>query len=88
MNIRTFVVKEASCPSCNRSFTRATNEDDIPPCPGDLTICVFCEAFLEYTEDMGVRQITTEEYVDLLIEERRKLDKLLVVVKQIKESKR
>lgn len=58
----------ADCPQCelvhNGSATNSGHED--PPGPGDLTICLFCDAVLAYTDDMQLRLGTLIENAELL----------------------
>lgn len=55
---------ERVCPDCHRlheaKFGVGGYEHD--PEPGSLSICYYCSAFLVFTEDMGFRLLTDEEF--------------------------
>ena len=61
------------CPVCDYSLTGATPvKRAVPPQPGDITICSYCFAVLEYTGDLDlreadVRQLSVETMIDLAI---------------------
>lgn len=45
--------KHARCPKCNRKLDAATGFDNRRPEAGDYSICIECEAFLEYFQNAG-----------------------------------
>ena len=40
---------EAACPHCRRRLDAATGFDEHAPRPGDLSICLYCSAVLQFT---------------------------------------
>lgn len=46
----------ANCPGCNTSLNGATNAEHghtTRPMPGDITICVCCQSFLMFRDDLS-----------------------------------
>ena len=59
-------LEECKCPACDYKLDAATSiERGAVPGPGDVSICINCTATLEYTNDMKLKLMTTEEYNDL-----------------------
>jgi hypothetical protein len=63
------------CPCCGEELDRSRLPDFVevfePPQLGDLTVCVYCEAWLQFTsiEPYEFHALTTEEKANLLAEE-------------------
>jgi len=52
------------CPECNRQLDDAmeTSGCDVRPSPGDLTVCAYCAALLEYNDDYSLKTFTKERF--------------------------
>jgi hypothetical protein len=62
------------CPACAALLDGASGlGHDSSPMAGDLTVCAYCRALLQYTEGLGLRLAPEEE---LSPEERRQLEYL------------
>ena len=56
---------DAECPGCGRKLDAARNADrglKSRPKPGDLTICFYCTAYLEFQEGGSYRLISKAEF--------------------------
>lgn len=45
------------CPQCLKlldGFTAVASEKEARPSPGDVTVCVYCRAVLQFTGDLGL----------------------------------
>lgn len=50
------------CPGCAHPFNDATHvAGDAKPSPGDLSMCWYCGAFLEFNPDLTTRLLTLED---------------------------
>ena len=46
------------CPLCNHEIDAATGIDnDETPKPGDVSICINCAGFLQYSSDMSLQEL-------------------------------
>lgn len=72
------------CPVCEKLLNAAAtiDEHERPPVTGDTTICCHCSAILVFTETLGLRLITDEEWNALPLEDRRELHALGLLFKQ------
>ena len=73
--------KAASCPGCGRSDIDgathiAESNHIVTPKPGDLSICVYCGAINQFTEDMGLESCDLDKLTGLDAMEKAKLRKL------------
>lgn len=72
-------VKEARCPGYGKRINAATRCDgaaaDVRP--NDVTLCVWCYQPMVFTDDGGVRAMTTEEFAALPQEMRDDYDEIV-----------
>lgn len=57
-----------NCPACNYLCDSATpmeGEENVPPNPGDVSICLRCGEILEYAHDMALQKITPKTIGEL-----------------------
>lgn len=49
-----------SCPSCNKKLDHSTHGKGIDrlPEPEDISICICCLCFLEYQDDLSLKEIS------------------------------
>jgi hypothetical protein len=66
-NISVKLDKECYCPVCNCKINAATALDGsgVVPNAGDVSMCVMCSAYLKYSDDLTLRELTVDELVDL-----------------------
>lgn len=64
MKAPTFRMKPTHCPVCDYTVSAATpaNGGSRAPRPGDLTVCFQCAAFLQFSDDEGLRELPDEEF--------------------------
>lgn len=61
MPIKTGKTKETRCPACNGVLDHYWgNNDKDKPVAGDLTICSWCEAILEFNADLTLKRAPDE----------------------------
>jgi hypothetical protein len=66
---------EARCPACQTTLDGASSMGDRPmPRPGDLSVCVYCTALLEFNTDLTLRLAPTESLLRLEPEQRIRLE--------------
>lgn len=54
------------CPACDHLVDAATStQGEATPSPGDLSVCVYCAAVLEFADDLRLT-LMTQEQVDAL----------------------
>ena len=64
------------CPNCMSridSATPAYGNKAARPSPGDLSVCFYCGQPMMFKDDMRLRLLTEQEYLDLDMETREKL---------------
>lgn len=60
------------CPSCDALLDGATSlVREASPCAGDLTVCMYCGAALEFTQGLGLRMLKPAELAALDAETKR-----------------
>jgi hypothetical protein len=60
--MRTSDVPQCACLACGKTFDAATDaESNKTPSPGDTTICLGCGHVMTFTDDLTVRELTSEE---------------------------
>ena len=66
---------ECLCPNCMSRIDSATSAfgDKARPGPGDLSVCFYCGQPMMFKDDMRLRLLTEQEYLDLDMETREKL---------------
>jgi hypothetical protein len=83
-------VPSSLCPVCQHLIDAATAVDDSPgePEPGDLTVCVECTSFLQFTDTMQVRLMSDKEIEHLpdltriwLMRARRNLQRMNMILR-------
>ena len=58
----THITPEHACPSCRRLLDAASEVGaKAVPQPGDLSICLYCKAWLVFNADMSLRLIEQED---------------------------
>lgn len=74
------------CPSCGQKLNAYTPDDGMAKMvPGDFTVCFYCEAALQFTDEIGSMKLLTTEELDALSKEHRDLiAKALVTIWHIK----
>lgn len=54
---------ENICPSCYRKLDMANDpEEKFVPKKGDLTVCIYCQEVLEFTDDLNIKKLSEETY--------------------------
>lgn len=71
------------CPSCRSKLTGATGPKAAPK-PGDLTVCAYCEALLQFAPGGTMKMLKDADVRALSPEERRGLYAALDVVRMIR----
>jgi hypothetical protein len=71
------------CPVCESKLdaAAATNGDGSPPKSGDVTVCIYCTALLEFTDDLKVKQ------VDIKSVEPELRDVIAIMIVEIQDNK-
>lgn len=62
----------SGCPTCGKVLNACTSTIKGfrgPPIPGDLTVCGHCATLLEFTEGLGVRELTQMQFAALSVEQ-------------------
>jgi len=79
--------KLQACPHCGYLVNSAGTFDgeDFAPLPGDITMCIECTGFCIFAEDMTLRKLTPDEFVELDVDAR---TQLLEGRRRMKEIKR
>ena len=79
-------VPEMKCPLCEHALDRATmdprNPDALPPQPGDVSVCLYCAAFLVFTETLHMRSMSEAEFNKLSAEQQRYLNAVRNFIRQ------
>lgn len=75
--------QSGACPACSRqldcSNTLGEPDEVVIPKAGDVTVCLGCQAILEYTGDSQVYRFASREVLDSLpLETRKQLTKMQV----------
>jgi hypothetical protein len=67
--LKTFVTPELVCPFCRHKMDRSTEAesygDNVPPKPGDVSLCVRCGCAGVFTDKGALRKPTWEEMLEL-----------------------
>lgn len=64
----TLISPENICPSCYRQLDAAADpEDSYVPKANDLTVCIYCQEILKFTDNMAIVKITEEDLKKLPI---------------------
>lgn len=76
------------CPKCNTTLDGGMGIEDITarPKPGDITICVYCESLLCFTDDLQLRAMTFKERIELPEETQRALNFGLDKLREVKKE--
>ena len=61
--MRTEKIQSCNCPNCNVPLDAVTDpsEQNKLPSPGDVTLCLYCDELLEFTDDMMLQPINIKE---------------------------
>lgn len=58
--------KPSPCPSCGKSLNRCgSRSGERGPQPGDLSVCLYCGHLSVYGDDVGLRELTDAEVVEV-----------------------
>lgn len=72
------------CPVCTKVLDAATSTTgNHKPGPGDVTICIYCQTWLRFTDDLGLRLFRQDDFKDFSEKE---VEWLKHVTKVITES--
>lgn len=71
VRVRTTALPPTRCPACGHALEAVTGT--AKPYPGGVTICVYCRAYLTFTEDLQQRVLSNREWLALPREQRRLL---------------
>ena len=77
------------CPTCGMDLDVSTQvaadgAPNRPPAPDDISLCFYCHTTLIVTPDLQFRPITAEEFVDLPVELRSMIHRIVQVLDEIK----
>jgi len=63
------MTRRINCPVCNRVFDAHTNTgpERTGPRKGDLSVCLYCESFLIFNDDLTLRALTDDDRIELLV---------------------
>jgi len=71
------------CPKCKAMHTRqSAMQEDLPPRPGDLTVCFGCSEVVQFDQDMDLIILSAEEYDQLDIPTKNYLKSLQKILKE------
>jgi hypothetical protein len=66
MSIR---MPETNCPSCKKILDAATPmEEGATPSPGDVSVCCYCHAVLQYSDDMRLIHADADVIAEVTLE--------------------
>lgn len=89
MEAKSFAVPPTRCVGCGHRLDRAGPVDHSQePKPGDLTGCMHCGAAMVFTETMGLRALTDDEWDALPHENRLELSMIRAFAKQVYQPSR
>jgi hypothetical protein len=74
VRVRTTAVQPTTCPACSAAIEAVTGT--AKPYAGGITLCVYCRAFLVFTEDLHQRVLSNAEWLALPRDYRRLLTSL------------
>lgn len=58
------------CPICKKVLDAATcMEGEHKPSPGDVSICLYCQTWLRFTDDLGLRLFIEDDFKDFTKEQ-------------------
>lgn len=64
--MRDFKIPSSSCPNCGHIHNGAlAANSDVPPKPGDFTICMDCRAVSVYDADMSLKEPSEADLLDM-----------------------
>ena len=59
-------IRASTCLSCGVINDAATGVDDSDkPYPGAITVCLTCGHIMAYADDLGLRELTVQEQIDV-----------------------
>lgn len=59
-----YKVPENACPACGHRLDGAMahpSVEDVPPTPGDLSVCIACGSILRFLDDMALAEVSVFE---------------------------
>jgi len=67
---RSHQIEDNSCPSCHTKLDGATSlhAPEAKPKPDDVTVCMYCQAILQFGHEMELRKVTMDQFVKLPME--------------------
>lgn len=63
-------IVESKCPRCHKEVDSAENFEDetLAPKEDDVTVCIYCQAVLQFNEDLSLREASTEAIAECMTE--------------------
>ena len=73
---------DATCPGCGKHVdgALASTVRSPAPKPGDLTVCGYCGVAGVFTDDLQIRALTQDEFVDLPAQTKQDISRATAVV--------
>ena len=86
----TIFKKDQTCPGCGRSDIDAAThaapgEDRVEPEPEDISICWYCGAINQFTEDMGLKPCDLDS-LKMPGKQKKKIRRMSEMIKQRRRS--
>ena len=79
--MKTHILEIASCPSCGAKLDAAsTVDEENPPVPGDVTVCLDCGVTLVFGDGLALRKFRRDEEAKLDLDARNKLNSFRAVI--------
>lgn len=76
-----------SCPACDHFIDAATDAfGEAKPSAGDLSVCMYCGAYLTFNADLTVAELSTDAFVELPLENRIQLKNISAAIKELKAA--
>lgn len=86
--MKTFRTNICSCPNCGHIFDSASAvKIEEAPKDGDLSVCVYCAAFLKFNPDLSLSLLSDEEFVELSYDNRKTLNNVRISLIKQRENK-
>ena len=58
--------KQSACKGCGHSLNMAAiPKGEGGPSPNDITVCLYCGHIMAFTDDLGVRNLTSKEMIEV-----------------------
>lgn len=63
--MKTTRVEKDVCPVCNSTLDSFSSITDNEPTVGDLSICIHCLSYLEISENLKLKELSVDDFVNL-----------------------